>query len=867
MSGFSEIQSALASWPRDLLPSVSCYDNSHERLRRVLSRFREDSSAAGVGDLAGLVRHVLRREAILRPDSSPALRVPNAVGWPDIDLWKASDVDVTPQGRDWFHIRASKPWSAEWLPESERVPPLVASFGEVKRRDTWPVSPALPLDPALEVALGLDFQQYSCPGQQQAIRSAFLLSPGGTLVVNLPTGSGKSLVGWAPALMTDQDTLTVMVTPTIALALDQERQLREKYPQQAVAGLPDRLAWHSGLSAAERSEIRTRLFDGTQRILIASPESIVSSLARPLYDAASSGRLKYFIVDEAHLVAQWGIEFRPEFQSMCGLRRELLRHCPNIAARFKTLLLSATLSQECFDILRKLFAEDVFDHVSAVTLRPEPEYWISNARFESVQIDRVVELIRVVPRPFLLYVTTHKQANEWAERLVQMGLRRSDCVHGATPSDVRADVIDRWRFGELDSVVATSAFGLGMDKADVRAVIHACVPESVDRFYQEVGRGGRDGNACVSLMVHTDKDLQTARSISSEKVITIEEGMPRWQAMVDHARRDHESNRLYLNLTQRTPKITGDTAMNNAWNLRTIVLLQRAGLIAIESDRPPEIDQEPLETESAFQSRRDAAMKEYSVTCPVRLLDDGHRDHKVWETRVEPVRQILLRSGWDDFDTMLDIVGGSTELSEILRKVYTLKGDGLHVDPVPVCGGCQSCRTSGGRQFAFMLPEPEAVKGIDATLDPMIYKILGMSAKVVLIACSRLDSLSAFRKKMLHFVLPRLVQLGVREICASEEWQKEKRCRELFRSSSCRFLIHRDIGDTERRGLDLPVARVSLFLPDTLQGLPQTLINVDRPLHVIFAWDDMPERDYPESRFFDKTVHGRFKDLLGRLNQ
>ncbi len=106
----------------------------------------------------------------------------------------------------------------------------------------------------------------------------------------------------------------MMVTPTIALALDQERQLREKYPAAASAGLPDKLAWHSGLTELQRSEIRQRLFDGTQRILIASPESIVSSLARPLYDAAKSGRLKYFIVDEAHLIAEWARTSVPSFK-------------------------------------------------------------------------------------------------------------------------------------------------------------------------------------------------------------------------------------------------------------------------------------------------------------------------------------------------------------------------------------------------------------------------------------------------------------------------------------------------------------------------------------------------------------------------
>ena len=215
--------------------------------------------------------------------------------------------------------------------------------------------------------LGLKFECYSCPGQRQAIHAAFFLQPGGTLVINLPTGSGKSMVAWAPALMAAPGSLTLMVTPTVSLAIDQERQLRSHYPFRIVSQLPESLAWHSGLSNRAKKQIRRRLVDGSQRIIIASPESVVTSLARPLYEAAKTGQLKYFVVDEAHLVAQWGTEFRPEFQSMCGLRRELLASCPNVADRFRTLLLSATLSQESFDILRDLFAEEFFDAVSAVT--------------------------------------------------------------------------------------------------------------------------------------------------------------------------------------------------------------------------------------------------------------------------------------------------------------------------------------------------------------------------------------------------------------------------------------------------------------------------------------------------------------------
>ncbi|MEI7987380.1 MAG: protein DpdF, partial [Armatimonadota bacterium] len=392
-----------------------------------------------------------------------------------------------------------KVWSPEWLEKSKEFDPFEATHRETPRRVGWPSSPHLPLDTALQYGLKLPFTGYQGPGQRLAIRSSFFLRPGGTLVVNLPTGTGKSLVAWAPALLSEQNSLTIMITPTIALAIDQECQLREQYPN-APGGLPRELAWHSGLNEQTRKIIWQRLKDCKQRILITSPESFVGSLSRLLYETAEKGLLKYFVVDEAHLVAQWGNDFRPEFQAMSGMRRDLLKVCPSGRA-FRTLLLSATLTQESFDVLETLFSEGEFDSVNAVSLRPEPEYWISSSQNKIERDRKVIELLRVVPRPFLLYVTTKKDANEWYSKFKQLGLLRSGCVHGGTSSEERERVISRWRAGEIDCVVATSAFGLGMDKSDIRAVIHACIPESIDRFYQEVGRAGRDGNASVSFLL------------------------------------------------------------------------------------------------------------------------------------------------------------------------------------------------------------------------------------------------------------------------------------------------------------------------------------------------------------------------------
>jgi hypothetical protein len=151
-----------------------------------------------------------------------------------------------------------------------------------------------------------------------------------------------------------------------------------------------------------------------------------------------------------------------------------------------------------------------------------------------------------------------------------------------------------WQADEIDLVVATSAFGLGVDKADVRAVIHACLPEHVDRYYQEVGRGGRDGRACVSLLLPAPDDFETARRLNRKTLISTEEdnenkGFERWKAM--YARREELGDgRDRVPLTAVPEYGFGqfeNNAANVAWNLRTLALLARAGVIELDAQPPP----------------------------------------------------------------------------------------------------------------------------------------------------------------------------------------------------------------------------------------------------------------------------------------
>ena len=247
--------------------------------------------------------------------------------------------------------------------------------------------------------------------------------------------------------------------------------------------------------------------------------------------------LRYFVIDEAHMVEQWGDDFRPAFQELPGLRRDLLRQDP-----FTTLLLTATLTESCLDTLETLFGQPgPFQVLSSVQLRPEPSYWFAWCQSEEVRQQRLLEAVHHLPRPLIIYGTKVADVERWQRELARAGFKRCAIMTGKSSPEKRSQLIQNWREKKVDIVVATSAFGLGVDQADVRAVIHVCVPETIDRFYQEVGRGGRDGKAAVSLTLHTTEDLEIAKSLNEKSTITIERGLERWQSMFNRKEKNPQS--------------------------------------------------------------------------------------------------------------------------------------------------------------------------------------------------------------------------------------------------------------------------------------------------------------------------------------
>ena len=651
--------------------------------------------APGKGDIAALVRHVLRREDELQGGMSQTLKIPQTSPFPNREIWQQSGINILGEGSDYYLISA-RPWQPNWLDFSEQYQPDKPVFKEEIRRNYEPVAG----DPFLEL---VDLKKYRSVGQREAIRAVLTAPECATLVINLPTGSGKSLCAQLPALLRSQIAgVSVIVVPTTALAIDQERALKP-FIDHPTAYYGD----ESEEGQQRRQEIRDRIRNGTQRILFTSPESLMNSLAPAIYEAARLKRLKYFVIDEAHIVEQWGDKFRTEFQELPGLRRDLLR-----LTSFTTLLLTATLTESCLDTLETLFGKPgPFQVISAVQLRPEPSYWFAWCQSEEIRKERLIEAVYHLPRPLIVYATKRQDVRRWEQDLLRAGFKRCAIMTGDSSPAERSQLIEDLRERRVDIVVATSAFGLGVDQSDVRAVIHACIPETIDRFYQEVGRGGRDGNAAISLTLHTTEDLRIAKYLNDKSAITIERGLQRWESMfLKKTILSDGRFRVRVNIPPsfQLADIDMKSKKNQEWNICTLTLMSQAGLIEMDADRPPLIKN--FESNDAYQK----AWKLHRESRFIRILDESHLKAQTWERKVEPIRQQRQSWSYKNLELMREALRPKRCISEILAEAYTIRDRAI---PEPrkqvivsrACGGCPVCRKKGESRFSGIMPAPSPV--------------------------------------------------------------------------------------------------------------------------------------------------------------
>ncbi len=339
-----------------------------------------------------------------------------------------------------------------------------------------------PLDVLREV---FGFQAFR-PGQDTVIEQ---LVAGKDVLAIMPTGGGKSLCYQIPALV--RPGLAIVVSPLIALIKDQVDALRAN--GVAAAGL------HSGLARDELMDVYGQLWRGDLKLLYVAPERILlpDFLAR-----LQEMSLALIAIDEAHCISQWGHDFRPEYAEL-GRLRHLFPHIPLVA-------LTATADDATRqDILSRLALNNPHVHLASFD-RPNIRYTLVEKFKPSEQLLQYVQ--KQAGQCGIVYCTSRKRTEEVAD-LLKVRNYRAACYHAGLPADERARVQDAFIRDDLDIVVATVAFGMGIDKPNVRFVVHYDIPKNIEAYYQETGRAGRDGLPAEALLLFDPADIERVRGL------------------------------------------------------------------------------------------------------------------------------------------------------------------------------------------------------------------------------------------------------------------------------------------------------------------------------------------------------------------
>ena len=640
-------------------------------------------------DLARLVRHVLRRASI-RDRVDFRLVVTSALGLQEED-WNRAGITAI-QTADGVTMLQAAAWKPVWLGGTEID--TAAAAGTVA--GVRGVHDYLPGDPMFANATA--YGVYRTAGQRAAVRAAVSMPDSSTLIALLPTGSGKTEVATTLAHLARRQT-TIIVVPTVALAYDFERRFRETFRSRDGRLDPARLvfAWTGDTDSDQRDQFRSLLTSGQVPLLVTSPESLTGALLHSVRSAADGGRLRALVIDEAHLITQWGRDFRPEFRHLARLRTELLeRSRAGGRPGFRTVLLSATLGGAEIDDLSQLFGQPgPLCLVAANALRPEPEYWIANVTAESERTQRVLEAISRLPRPAILYVTRPAVADAWVDRLRAHGFGRVAVVTGRSAGADRREVLAGLRSGggstsRYDVVVATSAFGLGIDNDQIRTVIHVCLPETLDRWYQEVGRSGRDGHASVAVLLPAYGDAEEASGLGIT-MLKPETASSRWESLWRDRVARAEGN--YVDL-HHAPAGVDVGSYNRRWNAQVLRGLEELGQIHRRQVAPYEASELELPVGTLERPHEWELVELVTLDTQSEAFFDD-----VWE----PWRAGLLSDNREALEQMKAVLKPEASVCELLAAAYEASPAfkqshavaARGVTLVPGCGRCPACRVRG----------------------------------------------------------------------------------------------------------------------------------------------------------------------------
>ncbi len=351
---------------------------------------------------------------------------------------------------------------------------------------------------------------------------------GRDLLAVMPTGSGKSIGYQLPALLLEGPTL--VVSPLIALMKDQVDELTRKGVAAA--------ALHSLASAGERRAAEAAMREGRLRLLYVAPERFASPSFQRLLAEAPLAR---FAVDEAHCVSEWGHDFRPDYRALADAAGRC-RRADGTPGRPPITAFTATATPEVRDDIVALLGLENPEVFVAGFDRPN---LFLDVRKVSGEIEKRALLPELVgERRALVYAATRKSAGRAAEALRQSGLA-AEAYHAGMEESERTRVQDRFADGSLRVVCATNAFGMGIDRPDVQAVVHFEIPGSLEAYYQEIGRGGRDGRRADATLLWNYVDVRT-REFLIEQTDPRDPGAPSPRRDSPHRERRRELDRSKL---------------------------------------------------------------------------------------------------------------------------------------------------------------------------------------------------------------------------------------------------------------------------------------------------------------------------------
>ncbi|MFT6879777.1 MAG: ATP-dependent DNA helicase RecQ [Psychromonas sp.] len=315
----------------------------------------------------------------------------------------------------------------------------------------------------------------------------------------LPTGGGKSVCFQVPGIILDG--VTIVITPLIALMKDQVTQLKERGILAA--------AIYSGMHKSDIDRILDNFVLGDYKFLYVSPERLLTEL---MIERTKRMKVSLLVVDEAHCISKWGHDFRPSYLKI----NEFRSHCK------KASMIALTATATSFtqkDILEQLHFKK-----SKTFKKSFKRDCLAIKVFQSVSKNpALAELLRKTDGSCIVYAKTRKETQEISQFLNRSGIS-ADYYHAGLTNELRFKKQDAWIQNKTRVMVSTNAFGMGIDKADVRAVYHTHVPESMEAYYQEIGRAGRDGNSSAAYLIYNQLDIERLRT-------NMEQAYPSYEAL------------------------------------------------------------------------------------------------------------------------------------------------------------------------------------------------------------------------------------------------------------------------------------------------------------------------------------------------